>query len=144
MRSQVASDKSTGPATLEQELDNLIFALDIGDADVAALKRLALICQETTSSDLSSPPLSPDSRHPSSPTPLVPSLSTNQLYSDIWEKNKTFDRFFKALMKYLDPERVCSKISNLTCIHYHLTGGGRTFLWIDCRLGSLGKPSILP
>jgi CLIP-associating protein 1/2 len=122
VRSQVASDKSTGPATLEQELDELISELDNGDADVAALKRLALICQETTSSDLSSPPLSPDGRHPSSPTPLVPSLSTNQLYSNIWEKNKTFERFFKALMTYLDPERVCSNTLKLTCIHYHFIG----------------------
>ena len=91
-----------------QELETLITALDSGDADVAALKRLALICMENTVAELSSPPLSPEGLHPSSPTPIIPSHSTRLLHSDIWEKNKTFDRFFKALIKYLEPSRVCN------------------------------------
>ncbi|KAF8974575.1 clasp N terminal-domain-containing protein [Flammula alnicola] len=88
-----------------QELDDLIASLDRGDADIAALKRLTLICMENTVAELSTPPLSPDSNHPSSPTPLALSRSMPVLHSDIWEKNKTFDRFFKALIKYLEQDR---------------------------------------
>ncbi|KAF9485369.1 hypothetical protein BDN70DRAFT_871407 [Pholiota conissans] len=112
LHAQHFSTKSSTFITWEQDVNELISKLDSGDADVAALKRLALICVETSSSDLSSPPISPGTRHPSSPTPLPPSQKpTSLLHSDVWEKNKTFDRFFKALMKYLEPERVDEELS---------------------------------
>ena len=110
---QVSAITSNVSSARVQELEDLITALDSGDADVAALKRLALICMENTVAELSSPPLSPGDFHPSSPTPVVPSNSTLVLHSDIWEKNKTFDRFFKALIKYLEPSRVCNLIISL-------------------------------
>jgi len=104
---QVSAITTNVSSARVQELETLITALDSGDADVAALKRLALICMENTVAELSSPPLSPEGL-PSSPTPNIPSHSTRVLHSDIWEKNKTFDRFFKALIKYLEPSRVCN------------------------------------
>ncbi|KAJ3513329.1 hypothetical protein NLJ89_g3009 [Agrocybe chaxingu] len=87
-----------------QELDGLIASLDNGEADVATLKRLALICMANTVADLPSPPLSLET-FPTSPTPLDTSRSIPALYSDIWEKNNAFDKLFKALIKYSVPTR---------------------------------------
>lgn len=87
-------------------LEELINVLDNGDADIAALKRLILISIENAASEPSSHSVSTGGKHPSSPTP-ADSRSTSLLNTSIWEKDKSFDRFFKALMKYLEPARVC-------------------------------------
>lgn len=58
-----------------QELNNLIPALEQGDADVAAVQRLALFFMGSS-------------------------------VAEVWEEDKTFERFFKALMSYLQPTRV--------------------------------------
>ncbi|KDR83324.1 hypothetical protein GALMADRAFT_85351 [Galerina marginata CBS 339.88] len=101
---QATSTKPTTSLPLSEELDSLISELACGDASVATLKRLAVICMENSSTELPSPSLS-SGGHPSSPTPLAPSNSVPTLHLDIWEKDKTFDRFFHALIKYLEPNR---------------------------------------
>ncbi|KAF8164925.1 clasp N terminal-domain-containing protein [Crassisporium funariophilum] len=88
-----------------QELESHISALGAGEADVSVLKKLVVICMENTVTDISSPMSSPrHTKHPSSPTPLVPSHPSS-LHSDMWEKNKTFERFFNAFNLYMDPNR---------------------------------------
>jgi CLIP-associating protein 1/2 len=61
---------------------------------------------ENPVAELSSPPPSPGGADPSSPSPFVVSESMPSLHSDMWEKNKTFERLFRALILYLDPSRV--------------------------------------
>jgi CLIP-associating protein 1/2 len=135
---QVSAITSNASPARVQELEDLITALDSGNADRAALKRLALICMENTVAELSSPPPSPGGSHPSSPTPAAPSHLTPVLHSDIWEKNKTFDRFFKSLNKYLEPSRVCyfDNHSYPPSSNHSSIDRRRTSLWIDSRLGN--------
>lgn len=88
-------------------MEAYIKALERGDAITVALSSLALICMENPVAELSSPPPSPGGADPTSPSPFVVSDSMPSLHSDMWEKNKTFERLFRALMLYLDPSRVC-------------------------------------
>ena len=75
VRSQAAPNDGNISSDRIQELNNLISALEHGDATVAAVQRLALICTENTG-------------------------------AGFWEENKTFERFFRALIGYLQPTRV--------------------------------------
>ncbi len=77
VRSQAAPNDGNISSDRIQELNSLISALEHGDATVAAVQRLALICTENT-------------------------------VAEFWEENKAFERFFKALMSYLQPTRVSS------------------------------------
>lgn len=103
---QAAPLRSPGSPERVQELEGHIKALERGDANTAALPSLALICMENPVAELSSPPPSPGGADPSSPSPFVVSDSMPSLHSDMWEKNKTFERLFCALMLYLDPSRI--------------------------------------
>ena len=109
----VKADASTTRTTL----DELVSSLDNGDADVDALKRLVLICIENAVSE----PSSPSASSVNSPTPATFSRpqSTLPLGSSIWEQDKTFERLFKALMKYLEPARVQSILC--LAVYIHLT-----------------------
>lgn len=113
-------NSSKSPDRIE-ELHNIISELEDGSAGVDSLKRLTLICMQLPAVEHSSPPLSPLS-HPSGPTPLnFPNLI--EAHNDVWEKDNTFDRFFKALIQYLAPERV----GPTPCIQQH------NINFSDCR-----------
>jgi len=107
-----------------ESLERAISALESGEAGVETLKQLALTCLENTARDLLSSPLSPDVGLPSSPTPLSALRPLPSLHADIWEKNRTFDRFFKALLSYLQFTRVCF----LICTVYWLSDPNLYFL----------------
>ncbi|CAA7260161.1 unnamed protein product [Cyclocybe aegerita] len=110
-----------------QELDGLIASLDSGQADVATLKQLALICMANTVADLPSPPLSLET-FPTSPTPLDTSRSIPALYSDIWEKNNTFDKLFKALIKYSVPTRTEDELAYSLIIAWEMLESQSVYL----------------
>ncbi|KAH9482989.1 Protein STU1 [Psilocybe cubensis] len=121
--SQVAPTKSASSA---QEMDNLISQLDNGDADVPALQRLAVICMENAVAEPNSPFMSNGS-HPSSPSPTV-ARSFPALHVDIWEKNKTFERLFISLMKYLEPTRTEDELSYGLIVVWEMLEGQSTYL----------------
>ena len=81
-------------------------------AEVSAetLQQVAAVCVATRVADPSTP-LSPSG----SPTPFSGAESQDDaLHSSIWEKDRSFDRLFKALVKALEPTKVsglafCSK-----------------------------------
>lgn len=90
-----------------EELKRHISALSCGGADTTVLKRLAIICVESTVEETLSSPSSPTANNlPSSPSPLIPSRSVSSLHSDMWETNRLFEQFFNALNAYLEPSRV--------------------------------------
>ncbi|PPQ79539.1 hypothetical protein CVT25_003421 [Psilocybe cyanescens] len=122
--SQVAPAKSNLSA---QELDALISQLDKGDIDVPALQRLAIICMENAVVEPSSPSMSTAS-YPSSPTPLTPAHSLPTLHVDIWEKNKTFEKLFSALMKYLEPTRTEDELVYGLIVVWEILEGQSTYL----------------
>ncbi|KAF8631147.1 hypothetical protein AX15_002493 [Amanita polypyramis BW_CC] len=84
-----------------EELSRLTAVLEGGDPDLVVLEQLAFICMANKVAD-ASPPFSPMFDGPASPSPFNASQSVPSLYSDIWEKDKTFDRLFRALMQYLN------------------------------------------
>ena len=99
--------KTTEPSDRVEELNTFIFALEQGQADVPLLQKLARFCIENPAVDIFSPPLSPISLQPSSPSPFIEkSASFPTLTSQMWTKDKNFDRFFNALMKFLEPTKV--------------------------------------
>ncbi|KAI0049577.1 hypothetical protein FA95DRAFT_1581638 [Auriscalpium vulgare] len=88
------------------QLQGYIAALDEGSANVSVLKSIAAFCVAHPSLDPLSP-LSSTLSMPASPSPflsnavIIPSLK-----SDVWAENKNFSRLFKALEKFMAPERV--------------------------------------
>lgn len=97
--------KPLSPSERVQELPNYIAALGVDKIDPHVLQNLALLCIENPV-EPQSPDLIP---YPSSPSPFVvkhqssPSLS---LHAAMWDKDKTFERLFKALILFLDYTRV--------------------------------------
>jgi CLIP-associating protein 1/2 len=99
--------KTTEPTNRVEELNVFISALEQGRADVPLLQKLARFCMENPAVDIFSPPLSPISLQPSSPSPFIErSTSFPTLKSQFWTKDKNFDRFFNALIKFLEPTKV--------------------------------------
>lgn len=86
---------------LHAELRRLITTLESGEPNVASLQQLTFICMANKASD-ASPPLSPMFDEPASPSPFAASQSMLSLYSDIWDKDRMFDRLFRGLMQYLN------------------------------------------
>jgi len=99
--SQASLLKAPPPSDRVQDLQDITTALEDNVADVAALKRLAIICMENPIPEgTSEPHLS------SSPTSLISKLSQTISHTELWEKNQTFEKLFKALMAYLQPSKV--------------------------------------
>jgi len=106
------------PTDRVEELNGFISALEEGRADVHLLQRLARFCVENPAVVIFSPPLSPISLQPSSPSPFIErSASFPTLKSQIWTKDKNFDRFFGALIKFLEPTKVGDRCSLLNRAH---------------------------
>lgn len=90
----------------KDELNEHIAALERGTADVRVLKKLALLCIASPVNEPISP-ISPNLSGPLSPSAQFGhSHSLLSLKSDLWEQDKVFERFFSALIQYLDPARV--------------------------------------
>jgi CLIP-associating protein 1/2 len=89
-----------------EELKRHISALSCGGADTTVLKRLVIICVESTVEETLSSPSSPTTNNLPSPSPLIPYRSVSSLHSDMWETNRLFEQFFNALNAYLEPSRV--------------------------------------
>ena len=102
---------------MREELSQLIDVLESGEPDLAALEQLAFICMANKAAD-ASPPLSPMFDGPASPSPFNASQSVPSLHSDIWEKDKTFDRLFRALVQYLNAAKVITLMSCLPFMEF--------------------------
>ncbi|KAF8640074.1 hypothetical protein AX17_001315 [Amanita inopinata Kibby_2008] len=85
---------------LNAELQRHITVLEGGDPDLITLQQLAFISLANRVAD-SSPSSSPVFDEPLSPSPFQASQSVPSLHADMWEKDKSFDRLFKALIQYL-------------------------------------------
>jgi CLIP-associating protein 1/2 len=91
----------------EQELSGYISRMDEGRTDIEMLQRLSLFCDENPAMDAGSPPVSPFG-HPASPSPFTEGLgSPSLLQTELWTKDKNFERLFNGLIKFLDPAKVC-------------------------------------
>ncbi|KAJ7179334.1 clasp N terminal-domain-containing protein [Mycena filopes] len=87
-----------------QELQSYISMLENDDVDVRVLQKLALLSIENPITETASSPLSPEFGYPASPSPFInPSRSLPSLHSDMWGKNKNFERLFDALVLFLQP-----------------------------------------
>ena len=93
--------KDDGPEASD-ELKQHIEALQNGTITKESLQRIALICLENTVE--SSGPPSPGTS-PASPSPFVVKGQSCGS-SAIWETDRTFDRLFAGLMKFLEPTKV--------------------------------------
>ncbi|PFH52674.1 hypothetical protein AMATHDRAFT_74133 [Amanita thiersii Skay4041] len=83
------------------ELPKLIVTLQADEPDVSTLQQLILISMSNNVTD-SSPPQSPAFDGPASPSPFHVPQSVTSLHCDIWEKDKTFDQLFQALIHHLN------------------------------------------
>ncbi|KAJ7507542.1 clasp N terminal-domain-containing protein [Mycena galericulata] len=89
-----------------QELQSYIGMLEKDDIDINVLQKVALLSIENPITDSVSSPLSPDFGYPASPSPFInPSRSLPSLHSDMWGKNKNFERLFNALLSFLQPAK---------------------------------------
>jgi CLIP-associating protein 1/2 len=102
--------KGVEPLDRIKELQSFIVALEQHPVSIRVLQKLALLCIENPVIDPSSPVSSAFSA-PSSPSPFsarpIPSL-----HSDMWTKDKNFERLFNALIKFFDPSRVRNQFNN--------------------------------
>ena len=96
-------------ADRQSELEEYIAALEQGPADVRVVKKLALFCREHPVNEPISP-ISPDFSVPLSPSPL---FGNGRARSELWNRDKAFERLFSALLEYLDPARVRDGYSHL-------------------------------
>lgn len=87
------------------ELPKLIAVLEGGEPTLTTLQGLASICTANKVIN-TSPPLSPMLDGPLSPSPFNGSQSMPFPHPDMWEKDKTFDKLFGALMQYLNGAKV--------------------------------------
>lgn len=96
-------------ADRQEELEGYIAALEQGPADVRVVKKLALFCREHPVNEPISP-ISPDFSMPLRPSPL---FGNGRARSELWNRDKAFERLFSALLEYLDPARVRDGYSHL-------------------------------
>ncbi|KDQ64807.1 hypothetical protein JAAARDRAFT_684619 [Jaapia argillacea MUCL 33604] len=97
--------RAVEPAERVRELQTYIARLEKGDGDIIAVfRKLALLCIENPLSDsIASMDGLPD---PSTPSPFFgSSRSLPSLYSDMWDKDRNFDKLFRALITFLDPSK---------------------------------------
>ena len=87
-----------------QELESFIAALEQRPVAVRTLQKLALLCVENPVVDPTSLSTAKFSA-PSSPSPFSnrPFVS---LHSDMWTKDRNFERLFNNLIAFLEPSRV--------------------------------------
>ena len=91
-----------------EELQEFVTALEDGNADVRVLQKLALLCSSNPIPADTASPLSPRLGLPSSPSPFIPVMRTlPPVVPDMWTKERSFDRLFDGLLKFLDPTKVC-------------------------------------
>jgi CLIP-associating protein 1/2 len=97
------------------DLQDITAALKDAVADVAALKRLAIICMENPTFEGSS-----ELHLSCSPTSPISKRSQTMSHAELWETNQTFEQLFKALMTYLQPSKV-------RCFATHQTVSSRLY-----------------
>lgn len=128
-----------------QEFQEYISALEEGGADVRVLQKLTLICANNPVPADSASPLSPGLGLPSTTSPFIAiTRSLPPLIPDMWIKNKSFERLFDGLMKYLEPSKVSVNAISSGLVHHHFLGCGTVGVWFDCSLGDNQKSSRSP
>ncbi|KAJ7047581.1 clasp N terminal-domain-containing protein [Mycena alexandri] len=94
-----------------EELQSYVSMLEKDDVDVRILQKLALLSIENPITESVSSPLSPEFGYPASPSPFTnPSRSLPSLHSDMWGKNKNFERLFNGLLSFLQPDKTEEEI----------------------------------
>jgi CLIP-associating protein 1/2 len=92
------------------EIKALVEALERGELSKDILQKAALACIENpVAPDPSSPMSLVMGEEPTSPSPFaVKALPSQQqqLHSDLWERERLFDRLFEALLTVLEPSKV--------------------------------------
>lgn len=97
MFAQAQLSEGTQPRDGLPQLKSYLDRLEIGDVDIDLLKKLATFCILNPAAA----PLSPSSadfaapRYPKSTSP-----------AEVWEKDRSFERMFKALVDFLEPSKV--------------------------------------
>lgn len=94
---------SSPPGTQEVDLSSYIAALETETDAVDTLQKLTLFCIANPSIDAAS---SSGIASPTSPSPFItPSSSDSSMNTELWEKNRRFDKMFEALLRHLDPSK---------------------------------------
>ena len=99
--------KGVEPVDRVEELHEFVTALEDGDADVRVLQKLVLVCSSNPIPADTASPLSPRLGLPLSPSPFIPTMRTlPPVVPDMWTKERSFDRLFDGLLRFLDPAKV--------------------------------------
>ena len=94
-----------------QEFQEYVSVLEDGGADVGVLQKLTLICANNPIPAHSASPLSFGLGLSSTTSPFVAiTRSLPPLIPDMWMKDKSFERLFDGLMRYLEPSKVCMTV----------------------------------
>lgn len=135
------------PIDRVEELHEFVTALEDGDADVRVLQKLALLCSTNPIPADTASPLSPRLGLPLSPSPFIPIMRTlPPVVPDMWTKERSFDRLFDGLLKFLDPTKVrlISPPQSGVFDCHNLIGCRTTGICFDCCVGNPRKPSCFP
>ncbi|KAJ8086257.1 suppressor of tub2 mutation [Marasmius tenuissimus] len=116
-RKSVLAQQNSSTSTVTEDLDTFIHEctekLENEEADVGMLQQLVHFCLDNPANEVGGA-ISPIDL-PTSPSPFDHNRSLNSLkslHTDVWERNRNFDRLFGALQKYLVSERSESEIEH--------------------------------
>ncbi|KAF9221886.1 hypothetical protein BS17DRAFT_784123 [Gyrodon lividus] len=112
-----------------QELHEFITALESDDADARVLQKLALLCRINPIPADTASPLSPGLGLPSSPSPFISIMrALPPSIPDMWTKDKSFDRLFDGMMKFLEPTKDAEQLEYALIVVWEILGNQAAFL----------------
>ncbi|KAF8450793.1 clasp N terminal-domain-containing protein [Boletus edulis BED1] len=121
--------KGIEPADRVEELQNFVTALEDGNADVRVLQKLALLCSNNPIPADTASPLSPRLGLPSSPSPFILTMRTlPPVVPDMWTREKSFDRLFDGLLKFLDPTKDAVQLEYALIVVWEILENQAAFL----------------
>ncbi|KAH6915150.1 clasp N terminal-domain-containing protein [Coprinopsis sp. MPI-PUGE-AT-0042] len=94
--SKMAPSQSQSDEERAAEIDSLVQALGEKEVSKETLQQIAAVCVANCVADPATP---------SSPSPFDTQTLSDTLHSEVWEKNRNFDRLFKGLLRVLEPSK---------------------------------------
>ncbi|KAG9317226.1 clasp N terminal-domain-containing protein [Chiua virens] len=121
--------KAVEPRNRVEELNRFLSALEDGNADVHVLQKLALLCSSNPIPADTASPLSPRLGLPSVQSLFVPiTRALPPTIPDMWTKERSFDRLFDGLMKFLDPSKDVEQLEYTLIVVWEILGNQAAFL----------------
>ncbi|KIJ70299.1 hypothetical protein HYDPIDRAFT_78420 [Hydnomerulius pinastri MD-312] len=121
--------KGVEPGDRVQELQEFIAALENDDADIRVLRKLMLLCSNNPIPADTASPLSPRLGLPMSPSPFISiTRALPPLIPDMWTRDKSFDRLWEGLMRFLEPTKDTERLEYALIVVWEILENQAAFL----------------